>query len=91
MVRNVQKTLEEVVKMATSDARADLYETLMRVAFGNERILLTKHEKNVAAIVPVIDLQLLLALNEYIDLETARTALKETGKLDLKLLMKKGK
>jgi mRNA interferase RelE/StbE len=48
-----------------------------KVAFGRERIRLHRHGKDVAAIVPVEDLQLIEALEDRMDLNAARAALRE--------------
>ncbi len=42
--------------LPASDARAGLSEILNRVAFGGERIVLERHGRNVAAVVPMADL-----------------------------------
>ncbi len=63
-----------------SEARDDLAETLNRVCYKGERIVLHRRGKNVAALVPVEDLELLEELEDRIDLEIAREALKEAEK-----------
>jgi prevent-host-death family protein len=65
--------------MAASDAREKFATILNEVAFGGERILLHRHGKDVAAVVPIEDLQLLEALEDKMDLDTARKALAEKG------------
>jgi len=66
-----------MARVPASEARADFADILNKVAFGGERITLHRHGKDVAAIVPVEDLQLLEALEDKMDLEAARAALKE--------------
>ena len=65
--------------MAATDLRSHVADTLNRVAYQGERIELERHGKAVAALVSVEDLQLLEALENRIDLATARRALKEPG------------
>jgi prevent-host-death family protein len=64
-------------RMNASEARSDLAEVLNRVAYGGERIVLHRRGKDVAAIVSVADLALIERLEERIDLEDARAALRE--------------
>lgn len=58
-----------------SEARESFSTTINRVAFGGERVVLTRHGRRVAAVVPVEDLDLLEALEDAADLEDARAAL----------------
>ena len=58
-----------------SEARGEFSDLVNRAALGGERILLTRHGKSVAAIVPVHDLELLEALEDRADLESVRAAL----------------
>ena len=46
-----------------------------RAAFGGERVVLTRHGKRVAAVVPIADLELLESLEDAVDLDEARAAL----------------
>jgi prevent-host-death family protein len=63
--------------LTASEARGDFSGTLKRVRRG-ERVLLSNHNKVVAAIVSVEDLALLRAIEDRADLAAAREALKET-------------
>jgi prevent-host-death family protein len=65
--------------MAASEAREKFASILNEVAFGGERVLLHRHGKDVAAVVPIEDFQLLEALEDKMDLDTARKALAEKG------------
>ena len=69
-----------MVRKPVSEARYDLAETLNRVRYKGERIVLHRRGKDVAALVPVEDLELLEELEDRIDLEAAREALKEAEK-----------
>ncbi len=68
-----------MARIAASEARLQLAEVINKVAFAGERIVLQRHGKDVAAIVPVEDLQFLEELENRMDLEAARAALKEEG------------
>ena len=61
----------------TVNARAQFSEIINRAAFGKERITLTRHGKEIVAVVPIEDVKLLEALEDKMDLEAAREALAE--------------
>jgi len=46
-----------MAELNSRDAARDFSDTLSRVRFGNERIVLTRRGKPVAALVPIADLQ----------------------------------
>jgi prevent-host-death family protein len=58
-----------------SEARESFSTTVNRVAFGGERVVLTRHGRRVAAVVPIEDLELLEALEDARDLDAVREAL----------------
>ena len=58
-----------------SEARDDFATIINKVAFGGERVRLTRHGKAVAAVVPVEDLRLLEELEDAFDLADLETAL----------------
>jgi prevent-host-death family protein len=62
----------------TVDAKEEFSELVNRVAHQKERIVLTRRGKDIAAIVPIEDLDLILSLQNKHDLEDAVQALKET-------------
>jgi antitoxin (DNA-binding transcriptional repressor) of toxin-antitoxin stability system len=55
-------------------------DAINRAAFGNERVLLRRRGRAVAAVVPINDLRLLEALEDRIDLIEARAALAQANK-----------
>lgn len=67
--------------ITTVEAREHFSELLNRSAYGKERIILTRRGKNLAAVIPVEDLNLLEALEDKLDLQEARKALAEAKKL----------
>jgi antitoxin (DNA-binding transcriptional repressor) of toxin-antitoxin stability system len=69
-----------------SKAREGFADTLNRVAFGNERVVLRRGGKEIAAVVPIADLRLLEVLEDRIDLVDARVALAEAKKKSAKAL-----
>lgn len=78
-------------RAAASKVRQDFSDTLNRVAYARERVILHRRGKDVAAVVPIEDLRLLEALEDRMDLEDARDALAEArkkGSKPLRALMK---
>ena len=67
--------------VSTSKVREGLSDTINRVAYGGERVLLERRGKPVAAIVSVEDLELLVRLEDKLDVEAAKKALKEPGRI----------
>ena len=55
--------------------REGFADAINRAAFGNERVLLRRRGRAVAAVIPIDDLRLLEALEDRVDLVDARAAL----------------
>lgn len=68
-----------MVRFPASEARKQFAGILTRVSARGERVILHRHGQDVAAMVPVEDLELLEALEDRLDIEAARTALEEPG------------
>ena len=66
--------------LSAGKARAGFADTINRVAYGKERVILRRRGKEIAAVVPIDDLRLLEELEDRIDLADARAALAETRK-----------
>ena len=66
-----------MTRMPASKARDTFSETLNQVANKGTRIMLQRRGKPIAAMVSVEDLKLLEDLEDRLDLEAARKALKE--------------
>lgn len=64
--------------ITTADAKEDFAELINRVAHNKERIILTRRDKQVAAIIPIEDLALLQASQNKHDLYDAVESLKES-------------
>ncbi len=78
-------------RTSASKARQDFSDTLNRVAYGRERVILHRRGKDVAAVVPIEDLRFLEEIEDRMDLEDARAALAEAtkkGSKPLRALMK---
>jgi len=63
----------------TSDAREKLAEVLNRVAYAKDRVRITRRGKEIAAVVPIEDLELIERLEDQIDLEEAEKAFAEAN------------
>ena len=59
----------------STDARENLAEILNRVAYAKDRVRITRRGKEVAAVVPIEDLELIERLEDEIDNREARKAL----------------
>ena len=64
-----------MIEVRVSDARRGLAEHINRVAYGNERIVFTRHGKGVVALVPVADAELLQRLEDQADIAVLRERL----------------
>jgi prevent-host-death family protein len=69
------KTLE------ASQLRQEFSDALSTVAYSGERIIISRHGKQVAVLVPVDDLAVLQALEDQMDMNLAKKALKEKGSI----------
>lgn len=64
-----------MTRLNASEVRNDFAVTLNRVAYGKDRVVLHRRGKDLAAIIPMDDLALLQALEDYMDVEEARKVL----------------
>jgi len=77
MRRHAKDGLKHLIPI--SEARRRFSKLVNRAAFGKERVVLTRHGKPLAAVVPVEDLQLIRAAEDAEDLAVARASLAEGG------------
>ena len=64
-------------KISTAEARSQFAEVINQVAYRGVRIVLTKHDKEVAAVIPIADLEKLALLEQSLDLQEAKDSLRE--------------
>jgi antitoxin Phd len=64
-----------MIKLPASQVRKDFAEALNKVAYQHERIVLHRRGKDVAALVPMEDLELLEKIEDQLDIEAADKAL----------------
>ena len=69
-----------MTRVSTTKARHDFAETINKVAYGGDRVVLHRRGKDLVALVPVEDLEFLEELERKADLDSARAALKDAGK-----------
>jgi prevent-host-death family protein len=65
------------MNIAVTDIRGNLADSLNRVAYGGERVILERRGKGVAALVSMEDLALLEAIEDREDIKAARRAIAE--------------
>jgi len=68
-----------MTRLTASQLREDLANALNKVAFGGERIVLQRNNKDVAALVSIEDLSILRALEDRLDLDEMKKAMDEPG------------
>jgi len=66
-----------MTRLASGKARQEFSETVNRVAYGRERIVLHRRGRDLAALIPVEDLALLEAVEDRLDVEEAERILAE--------------
>lgn len=76
-------------KYTAVKARAEFAEITNRAAYGKERIIVTRKGKDIIAIVPIEDVKLLEELENKIDIEDAREALKRNEFIPWEIVKKK--
>ncbi|MCY4574530.1 MAG: type II toxin-antitoxin system Phd/YefM family antitoxin [Gemmatimonadetes bacterium] len=69
-----------MTRVAASKLRTTISDVLDRVVHHGERIAVERYGKPVAALVSPEDLELLEAIEDRIDIEAARKALREPGR-----------
>ena len=73
-----------MTRLNVSKAREEFPEVVNRAAYGNERTIVSRRGKDMAAVIPIEDLRLLERLSQEeidrSDLEDARASLKEAEK-----------
>ena len=68
-----------MTRITVGRVRSGFADTINRVSYKGERIMIRRRGKDIAALVTVADLELLEALEERLDVEAARRALRERG------------
>ena len=63
--------------VTTAAARKNFSDLINRVAYGKDRVVLTRRNKPLAAVVPIEDIDLIEEIEDREDLKAARAALRE--------------
>jgi prevent-host-death family protein len=74
-MRATRKSGNEAI--TTVAARQNFSELINRVAYGKDRVLLTRRSRPLVAVVPIEDIALLEAIEDRDDLKAARAGLRE--------------
>ena len=67
-----------MTRLTASKARQHFADTINRVVYRGERIILYRRGKDLAAVVPISDLAVLEKLEDQLDIEAAKRALAES-------------
>ncbi len=70
-------------RVTASKARDEWADILNRVAYGGERIVVRRHHRDMAVLIGMEDARLLESLEDRLDVEAAKRALKEGGSLSV--------
>ena len=68
-----------MTEISTAEARDKLSELVNRVAYGRERVTITRRGKALAVLVPVEDMEALEAIEDRLDIIAAKKAMAEPG------------
>jgi len=77
-----------MTKVSMTKARQDFTNIANRVMYGDERIYIKKNNKAAFALVPIEDVEILEALEDQIDVQAAKAAIKKGRFIDLEILAK---
>jgi len=69
--------MSSMTRLTASKAQEEFADTLDRVVREGERVVVRKGKRDVAAIVPVEDLELIEAIEDHLDHKAARKAVAE--------------
>jgi len=82
---NLYERYTTMTRLNVSKAREEFPEVVNRAAYGNERTIVSRRGKDLAAVIPIEDLRLLERLTreemDRLDLEDARAALAEAEEM----------
>jgi len=74
-MRTTKKSTDAAV--TTAAARKNFSDLINRVAYGKDRVVLTRRNRPLAAVVPIEDIALIEEIEDREDLKAARAALRE--------------
>ena len=65
-----------MVTLTTTELRENLADVTGKVTFGHERVIVERHGKPVCVVVSLEDLEILELIEDHLDIEAAKKALK---------------
>jgi prevent-host-death family protein len=74
-MRPIKKATEPAI--TTAAARKNFSDLINRVAYGKDRVVLTRRNKPLVAVVPIEDIALIEEIEDREDLKAARAAIRE--------------
>ncbi|MFC1500099.1 type II toxin-antitoxin system Phd/YefM family antitoxin [Candidatus Zixiibacteriota bacterium] len=69
-----------MLRIAASDARKGFADLINRTGYAGERVILEKHGREIAAVVPIVDLIMLELLENQLDIVDTRISITEALK-----------
>ena len=75
-----EMTPEEEQAVSATEARSELSDLISRAQYSEERTILTRHDKLVAALVSMEDLRALRKLEDATDVQRARESIEDARK-----------
>ena len=75
----IRRVSQPMTTITITKARGELAELFNKVAYGKERLWISKHGKKIA-LVPVEDVEAIEAIENAIDLDLDRKAMSEPGR-----------
>ena len=75
-----EMTSEKERTVSATEARSELSDLISRAQYSEERIILTRHDKPVAALVSIEDLKALRKLEDTTDVQRARESIEDARK-----------
>ena len=76
----LKREVDSLPSVAMAEARMSLGKLVSRCAYGGERIILKRSGEDVGAVVPIQDIELLLTIEDYVDIENAKAVMKRIKK-----------
>ena len=67
-----------MIRLAVGEIRSNLSEIMNRIAYGGERVIVQRREKDIVAVISLADLALLEKIEDAYDVEDALKAIEES-------------
>jgi prevent-host-death family protein len=80
-MNEADQDLDSPLRLSVSDARRSLSDLVNTVAYGNRRVVLTRHGRDVAAIVSIVDLNRLEVMGQHVPAKPTRAAIRRAPRI----------